>query len=100
MIDHFRLMARSHQWISIAADSWLLGWEASTVIGLRLMKMSTFDQAAAAEASLMVTEKIGAAMGLGAMAITGSLGKSPETAARKSVNHYRKAVRRNRRRLG
>ena len=57
------------------------------------------DAAAGAEAQLMVMEKVSAAAALQIKALTGGLGRTPESAVGKSISHYRKAVRKNRRRL-
>jgi hypothetical protein len=85
--------------MSLAFDSWALACEASTVVALRLPKLATMDAAAGAEAQRMIMEKISAAASLQMAAFTGGLGRTPESAMRKSVGHYRKAVRKNRRRL-
>ena len=63
------------------------------------MKMAAGGPAAAAEAELMVSEKIQAAAALQALAMTGGLGHSPASAASKTLAHYRRKVRANRRRL-
>jgi hypothetical protein len=47
----------------------------------------------------MVAEKIAAALSLQTLDLTGGLGMTPESAARKSLAHYRRRVRANRRRL-
>jgi hypothetical protein len=87
-------------WIGLGFDSWALGIEASTVIGMRMTKLATMNPlAAAAEAQLMVSEKMIAAVELQGKAITGQLGAHPAGAARKAIGHYRKAVSKNRRRL-
>ncbi|HKT78269.1 MAG TPA: hypothetical protein VJQ78_16170 [Sphingobium sp.] len=84
----------------LAIDSWRLGMEAWTVIGLRVPRLLTGDPAAMAEAQRMVVEKIEAAGQLQWRAMTGTLGATPQAAMTASVAHYRKAVRKNRRRLG
>ncbi|EZP71615.1 hypothetical protein BV96_02352 [Sphingomonas paucimobilis] len=80
-------------------DSWRLGMEAWTVIGLRMPRLLAGNPAALAEAQLMVGEKIEAAAALQWMAMTGALGFTPGEAMRASVAHYRKGVGKNRRRL-
>jgi hypothetical protein len=87
------------RWQRTALDTWLLGCDAAIVIWLRLGKLAMGDAAAAREARLMVNEKVEAMMALQWQAMTGALGATPQTAARRSVNHYRKAVSANRRRL-
>lgn len=90
---------KTTNWASIGLDTWLLGFEAASVIGLRTLKIAHGGAAAAREADLMVREKLEAAAALHWQAATGQLGRTPETAARKTVAHYRKKVRANRRRL-
>ena len=80
-------------------DSWMLGLESASVIGLRSMKLMAGGAPADAEARLMVSEKLGSAMDLGTRAMTGGLGASPGPAAARMVSHYRRKVRANRRRL-
>jgi len=92
-------MARNPSWAALAIDSWMLGVESSAVIGLRMMTVSQGGSAAAAEAQRMVAEKLRAAIELQALAFTGSLGTTPNAAAAKSIAHYGKKVRANRRRL-
>jgi hypothetical protein len=99
LADHWIDMGRNTSWMSIAMDGWMLGVESSTVIGLRMMTFSQGGQAAADEAQRMVSEKVQAAMELQALAFSGSLGTTPEGAAAKSIAHYGKTVRANRRRL-
>ena len=92
-------MGRAPHWMKLAMDSWSLGMEASTVMGLRLLKLSQGGPAAGAEAERMVREKLDAAVDLQMLAITGALGATPHGAAAKTVGHVRKKVRANRRRL-
>lgn len=70
------------------------------MIGLRMAKLGTMDAAAMAEAQRMIAEKVQAANEVALKAMTGGLGTTPVQAGRKTVAHYRKAVARNRRRLG
>jgi hypothetical protein len=86
-------------WWQLGFDAWQLGVESSTVIGLRTMRMMAGGPAADAEAKLMVSEKVGAAIDIGARAMTGGLGTSPRPVAAKVISHYRRKVRANRRRL-
>lgn len=73
--------------------------EASAVIGLRTMKIAAGGAEAQVEASRMVTEKIESLWSLQASAMTGALGSSPHQATRKTIAHYRRKVRANKRRL-
>lgn len=84
---------------SLAFDTWSLGLEASSVIGLRMMKLAAGGPAAQAEAELMVSEKVTASMMLPMLAMTGQLGATGPAVASKSVAHLRRKVRANRRRL-
>ena len=80
-------------------DAWMLGLDATAVVGLRLMKLAAFDAESAAETQKMVTEKVAAAMELQVLAITGALGRSPTKVIARSLRHYGPKVRANRRRL-
>lgn len=86
-------------WFDVWLDTWSLGLEASSVIGLRVMKIAAGGAAGQAEAQRMVSEKIDANLALQAQAITGGLGISPLGVAAKTLRHYKKKVRANRKRL-
>ncbi|MES2342428.1 MAG: hypothetical protein V4597_12165 [Pseudomonadota bacterium] len=86
-------------WMRLTMDTWALGVEASSVIGLRTLKMAAGGAAAQAEAELMVREKIESGLALQARAMTGGLGLTAHGAAARTVAHYRRKVRANRRRL-
>jgi len=86
-------------WLRLGFDAWSLGMEASSVIGLRTLKLAAGGAAAETEAGLMIGEKMRSSWMLGALALTGGLGTSPVGAASKAVSHYRRKVRANRRRL-
>jgi len=86
-------------WIGIGFDTWRLGLEASTVVGLRTLKIAQGGAKGSAEAELMVREKIAAAIALQAMALRGGLGATPASAAARTLTHYRRKVSANRRRL-
>lgn len=93
-------MARRNSWMTASMDAWRLGIEASAVIGLRTMKIAAGGTEAQAEANRMVAEKIESLWSLQASAMTGALGSTPQRAAAKTIAHYRRKVRANRRRLG
>jgi hypothetical protein len=76
-----------------------LGAEAAAVVGLRSAKLAAGGQAATAEAELMVREKVEAAYALQEMAMTGALGLTAPRVVSKTLAHYRRKVRANRRRL-
>lgn len=90
---------RRNPWIGIGADAWRLGLEASTVVGLRLLKIARGGPAAEVEAKRMVSEKVGAGLALQTLALTGGLGMTPAKASARTLAHYRRKVRANRRRL-
>ena len=90
---------RGNPWMKLTMDTWSLGMEASSVIGLRTLKMAAGGQAAQTEAALMINEKIASTLDLQVRALTGGLGITPHGAASKTVAHYRRKVRANRRRL-
>ncbi|QCB37282.1 hypothetical protein E5554_05195 [Sphingobium sp. PAMC28499] len=85
--------------LSLTFDCWSLGLEAWSVIGMRLPRLMSGNASAMAEAQLMVREKMEAAALLQWKFMTGSLGASAPAMMSASVTHYRKAVRKNRRRL-
>ena len=80
-------------------DAWRLGLEASTVIGLRTLKIAQGGAAGEAEAERMVREKMEAGLALQALALTGGLGASPASASSRTLAHYKRKVSANRRRL-
>ena len=86
-------------WLGIGMSAWSLSMEATAVIGLRTLKLAAGGPAGEAEARRMVSEKIDAGVALQALALTGALGFTPHTAAAKTLAHYRRKVRANRRRL-
>ena len=93
-------MTRSRNpWLKLGWDTMALGAEASAVIGLRSMKIARGDAAAAKEAELMVREKVDAAVALNTLAWTGALGLTAPRIASRTLAHYRRKVRSNRRRL-
>jgi hypothetical protein len=86
-------------WLRFGVNAWYLGLEASSVIALRMLKIAAGGVAAEVEARRMVSEKIEAGLALQALALTGGLGQTSDSAAKKMVAHYRRKVRANRRRL-
>jgi hypothetical protein len=90
---------RKNPWAGMAWDAWAMGLEASSVIGLRTLKIAAGGAAAQAEINLMVGEKVTAAMTLPMLAMTGQLGADAPAMAARSLSHLRKKVRANRRRL-
>jgi hypothetical protein len=90
---------RSSPWFRIGIDAWALGLEASSVVALRTLKIAAGGPAAAFESRKMVSEKLDAAVALQRKAMTGGLGLTPSSVATKTLTHYRRKVRANRRRL-
>jgi hypothetical protein len=90
---------RSNPWIGIGFDTWRLGAEAATVIGLRTLRIAQGGEAGRAEAERMVREKVDAAVALQTMALSGGLGVGPASGSARVVAHYRRKVSANRRRL-
>jgi hypothetical protein len=77
----------------------LLGLEASFTMGLRAMKIMMGGSAGDAGARRMISEKVEAGHALQAKALTGGLDVAAPSAAAKTLKHYRRNVRANRRRL-
>ena len=77
----------------------ILGAEAASVIGLRSIKIAAGGPAAQAETARMVAEKVQATFALQRMAMIGTLGLTAPRVASKTLAHYRRKVRANRRRL-
>ena len=69
------------------------------MIALRTLKIAVGGVAAEAETRPMVNEKFEAGLTLQTLALTGSLGFTAHCAATKTLAHYRRKVRANRRRL-
>jgi hypothetical protein len=92
-------MISRNPWMRAGFAAWSLGIEASTVIMLRTMKIASGGAAAEREIYQMITEKIEAGIDLQTKAMTGELGFTPESATNKTLSHYRRKVRANRRRL-
>jgi len=87
-------------WLTAGFDMWMLGAEAASVMALRTARIAAGGLAGAAEAELMVTEKVRAAIELQTRLITGALGTTPLRATQGTLKHYRRKVAANKRRLG
>lgn len=79
-------------WMSLALNSSMLAIESQQVILMRMLRLSTGDQAAAEEAARMIGEKI---LAMNETALALAMGGN----AHGIVKHYRGKVRANRRRL-
>ena len=88
-------------WVRLGSNAWSLALEASSVIGLRALKIASGGRAAEAETRLMVREKFEAGRAIQGKALAGDLGWTANTATATSriLSHYRRKVRANRRRL-
>ena len=86
-------------WPRLCWDAWMLGAEAAQVMALRGLKLAAGADPDGREVHRMVVEKIEAAQALQAMALTGALGITAPTMVGKTLKHYRRRVRANRRRL-
>lgn len=91
--------SRVSPWFGIGFDAWRLGLEASAVVGLRTLKIAQGGARGAAEAELMVREKLEAGVALQSMALSGGLGPTAASASARTLAHYRRKVSANRRRL-
>lgn len=92
-------MVPQNPWFRAGFYAWSLGLEASSVIALRTLKIAVDGVAAQAEIHRMVSEKLEAGLTLQALALTGRLGFTAHGAATRTLAHYRRKVRANRRQL-
>jgi hypothetical protein len=86
-------------WVRASFAAWSIGLEASSVIALRMLKMSRGGATADKEAWRMVSEKIESCFALQAMATREGGPLTAQGAVNKILAHYRRKVRANRRRL-
>jgi hypothetical protein len=89
-----------NEWCALTLRTARLGWEAQSVIALRLMRLATLGPGSRAEARRMVTEKVAAVVEAQSAVATVTIesGKS-HRAAKKALGVYKKRVRANKRRL-
>ena len=85
---------------NLGLDTFTMGLDASAVIGLRTMKIAQGGTAGAAEAELMVSEKIASATQLHWQLMTGGLGHDPLAISASAMRQLSTTVRANRVRLG
>jgi len=83
----------------LALDAWRLGAEAAGVMALRGVALAAGGARAGREAQRMILEKAQAAAELQRLALTGALGSTAPASVAKTLAHYRRKVRANRRRL-
>lgn len=87
------------QWMRLYGEAWLLAYEASVVVFLRMNILALGGKAAQTEARRLVEEKVAAAASLQLRAITGGLGQTVDKVSGRTLSHYRRKVRANQRRL-
>lgn len=92
-------MTYANAWLRLNLSMMQLGAEATGVMALRMMKLAGGGAAATAEAERMVTEKILAAAEVGGRAWANALIGAAHLTPQRTVTHYRRKVRANRRRL-
>jgi hypothetical protein len=92
-------MTSSNAWPRIAFDAWSLSFDAMTVIGLRAMRLASGGAVADRESERMVAEKIFALWMLPLAMVSPMPTLDPAVAAQRSLAHFGKTVRSNRRRL-
>lgn len=87
-------------WCALSLQTARLGWEAQSVIALRLMRMAVQNPGNQTGARRMVTEKVAAVAEAQAAAATVVMkGGKNHHVAKKVLGIYKKRVRANRRRL-
>ena len=84
---------------NLAFDSWMLGFEAASVMWLRGIRLMAGGKLAEREAERMIEEKLVANTMLLPFLAMGGFAQSPEQVGARMIRHYRKPVRANRRRL-
>lgn len=89
----------SNPWVELGWQTWMLGFEASSVIASRLAKVSRGGDQADSEMKLMVSEKIEAGQQLQSKLSRLGDNAAPATKMATAVKHYRGKVAANRRRL-
>jgi hypothetical protein len=85
--------------IKAGMDMWMLSAEAGMVMTLPMARIPAGGSAGAAEAEMMVTEKVSAAIELQIRLMTNALGVTPLGATQGTLKHYRRKVSANNKRL-
>ena len=86
-------------WAMLGYQTWLLGVEASFVIAIRMNGLAWQAPGSDKEIVRMASEKIAAMTELQMRYLTGGMGTTPLAASQRTVQHYRRKVAANRRRL-
>lgn len=90
---------KSPNWFGIGMDAWALAAEANIVIAQRMGALAFGGPAAVTEAQRMISEKVAANIALGFDIAAGKHGMSPESVLSGSIDHYARKVVANRKRL-
>ena len=85
-------------WFDLSMNSMMLAAESQAVISLRMAQFAT-GGTSAAEAQLMVSEKLQAAAVAQAQLVAAALEGVPHLGPARAIAHYRRKVRANQRRL-
>jgi hypothetical protein len=85
-------MMLRNPWFRFGVNAWCLGIDASSVIAFRTLKIAGSGVAAEVEVRQMVSEKIETGLALQALALTGGLGPTVQSAVTKVLAHYRRKV--------
>ena len=86
-------------WLTAGSDMWMLSAEAAMVMALRTARIAAGGAAGVAEAELMVTKEVRAAIERQTCLMTGGLCTTPLRATQGTLKHYRYKVAANKRRL-
>jgi hypothetical protein len=89
----------AYPWARLWVDTSFLMADAAMVMSMRMGRMMIGGRAAEAETGRMLSEKVEAGFELAGALASGRV-KTPEGAARKTLDVYGKRIRANRRRLG
>ena len=84
---------------NLAFDSWMLGFEAASVMWLRGFRLMAGGKLAQREAERMISEKVVANAMLLPFLALGGFDQTPGQLGARTLSHYAKPVRANRRRL-
>ncbi|MGI9170176.1 MAG: hypothetical protein ACR2FH_08385 [Caulobacteraceae bacterium] len=93
------MTARRNPWFSLSMDAMRLGFEAQSVIGLRMAKAAWGGAAAQDEAERMVSEKAQAALDAQVVIATSLMTGQGHLGPARAMALYRRRVRANQRRL-
>jgi hypothetical protein len=94
-----RVSRKRPSWLRLSLDLWQAGLEAQQVIGLRLAMLMSGNEAAPAELSRMVPEKIAAALEAQQAAANAVLTGNAASIPSRTITFYRRKMRANRKRL-